>query len=72
MRMKKPSKLPGIIIGLIFIGFGLWGVIAGEYSSEGYRWRDGLKLEGYPAVVVGAVCLLFGLYVLYLVSRHRE
>jgi hypothetical protein len=60
------GKAGGIILGTILIVFGTWGLFVQEYSNDGYRWRGGLHLEGFPAALTGAVVLIAGVYVIYL------
>jgi hypothetical protein len=66
------GRISGTILGLVLIGFGLWGIIGQEYSTEGYPWRGGLDLEGYPALIVGIAALLCGIYAIYVVITHRD
>lgn len=64
--------MSGIILGTILTAYGAWGVLAQEYSSDGYRWRNGLQLEGHQAVLTGAVILAAGVYVLYVSLTARK
>lgn len=68
----KLGKVGGTVLGLTCVVFGSWGILTGEYSNEGYRWRDGLKVEGLPATVIGTAVLLYGIYILYVVLSHRR
>jgi hypothetical protein len=66
MGQGSLGRASGILLGVILIFFGAWGLVFQEYSSDGYRWRGGLHLEGFPAVLTGAVVLIAGIYVIYL------
>jgi len=48
------------------------GIVTQNLSTGTGSWfRGAWRADGTPAVVLGAVIMLFGLYLLVLVIRHR-
>ena len=62
----------GTLVGLLFVGLGLWGVIGRRYGFEGNSLKPGWSLEGLPAFVFGCVLLAYGVFVLYTVVIHLK
>ena len=72
MTDSKSGKWLYATFGCICTALGLWRVITGEYHTESNLVRSGMRIDGFPAVMIGIAVTAYGLYILYVCFSDRD